>query len=47
MSVTDVLVSSAENFNITTLDHMMMNKAFVGDTGHFNNVIDLAGSEGL
>ena len=47
MSVTDLIVSSTENFNIITLDHMMMKKALVGDTGHFHNVIDLAGSEGL
>ena len=39
----------AGNFNIITLDHMkkLKNNAFVGNTGHFDNEIDLAGSEGL
>ena len=44
-----IWVSSAGNFNITTLVHRkkMMNKAIVGNTGHFHNEFDLGGSEGL
>ena len=37
------------NSNISTLDHRKMtkNSALVGNTGHFDNEIDLVGSEGL
>ena len=39
MSEIDIFVSSTGNFNIITLDHMklMENRAFVGNTGHFDN----------
>ena len=49
MSEFDIFVSSAGNFNFGTLDHVkkLTNNAFVGNTGHFDNEIDLAGSEGL
>ena len=37
------------NFNIITLDHVkkLKNNAFVGNTGHFDDEIGLADSEGL
>ena len=49
MSEIDIVVSSTGNCNISTLDHLkkLKNNAFVGNTGHFDNEIDLAGSEGL
>merc|ERR1712066_902032 len=41
----DIFVSSTGNFNIITLDHMkkMKNNAIVGNIGHFDNEIDMAG----
>ena len=41
------MYSSTSNFDIITLDHMKVNTAIVGNTGHFRNEMDLAGSEGL
>merc|ERR1711948_110992 len=43
----DIFVSSTGNFNIITLDHMkkMKNNAIVGNIGHFDNEIDMAGLE--
>jgi len=45
----DIFVSSTGNFNIITLDHMkkMKNNAIVGNIGHFDNEIDMAGLEGF
>ena len=45
----DIFVSSTGNFNISIFDHMkkLKNNALVGNTGHFDNEIDLAGWEGL
>merc|ERR1711979_66284 len=45
----DIFVTWAGNFNIITLDHMkkMKNNAIVGNIGHFDNEIDMAGLEGL
>jgi len=45
----DIFVSATGNFNIITLDHMkkMKNNAIVGNIGHFDNEIDMAGLEGL
>jgi adenosylhomocysteinase len=45
----DIFVSSTGNFNIITLEHMkkMMNNAIVGNIGHFDNEIDMAGLEGF
>merc|ERR1712078_108140 len=45
----DVFVSSTGNFNIITLEHMkkMKNNAIVGNIGHFDNEIDMAGLEGM
>ena len=46
MSEPDIFASSTCDFNISTVDHMkkLTNNAFVGNTGHVDN---LAGSEGL
>merc|ERR1712046_327357 len=43
----DIFVSSTGNFNIITLEHMkkMKNNAIVGNIGHFDNEIDMAGLE--
>merc|ERR1712232_1540813 len=43
----DIFVSSTGNFKIITLEHMkkMKNNAIVGNIGHFDNEIDMAGLE--
>merc|ERR1711939_291898 len=45
----DIFCSSTGNFNIITVDHMskMKNNAIVGNIGHFDNEIDMAGIEGF
>merc|ERR1719207_435658 len=45
----DIFVTTTGNFNIITLDHMkkMKNNAIVGNIGHFDNEIDMAGLEGM
>jgi len=45
----DIFTSCTGNFNIITLDHMkkMKNNAIVGNIGHFDNEIDMAGIENL
>merc|ERR1712054_335453 len=45
----DIFTSSTGNFNIITLEHMkkMKNNAIVGNIGHFDNEIDMAGLEGF
>merc|ERR1712199_123978 len=45
----DIFVSTTGNFNIIRLEHMknMKNNAIVGNIGHFDNEIDMAGLEGL
>merc|ERR1711966_112925 len=45
----DIFVSATGNFNIITVDHMakMKNNAIVGNIGHFDNEIDMAGLEGF
>jgi len=45
----DIFVSSTGNKDIITLEHMkkMKNNAIVGNIGHFDNEIDMAGLEGL
>jgi len=45
----DIFTTTTGNFNIITLDHMkrMKNNAIVGNIGHFDNEIDMAGLEGL
>merc|ERR1712224_272529 len=45
----DIFTSATGNFNIITLDHMkkMKNNAIVGNIGHFDNEIDMAGLENM
>merc|ERR1711982_165945 len=45
----DIFVSTTGNFKIITLEHMkkMKNNAIVGNIGHFDNEIDMAGLEGF
>merc|ERR1712066_528752 len=45
----DIFVSTTGNFNIITVEHMkkMKNNAIVGNIGHFDNEIDMAGLESL
>merc|ERR1711898_70076 len=45
----DIFTSATGNFEIITLEHMKMgkNNAIVGNIGHFDNEIDMAGLEGL
>merc|ERR1711937_545998 len=45
----DIFTSATGNFDIITLDHMkkMKNNAIVGNIGHFDNEIDMAGLEGF
>merc|ERR1711979_80146 len=49
VSEIDIFTSATGNFNIITLEHMkkMKNNAIVGNIGHFDNEIDMAGLEGL
>jgi len=45
----DIFTSATGNFDIITLAHMkkMKNNAIVGNIGHFDNEIDMAGIEGM
>jgi adenosylhomocysteinase len=45
VGVVDIFVSTTGNFNIITVDHMkrMKDKAIIGNIGHFDNEIDMAG----
>merc|ERR1712226_964674 len=45
----DIFVSATGNYKIVTLDHMkkMKNNAIVGNIGHFDNEIDMAGLEAI
>jgi adenosylhomocysteinase len=45
----DIFTSATGNYDIITLDHMkkMKNNAIVGNIGHFDNEIDMAGLEGM
>merc|ERR1711881_501855 len=45
----DIFVSTTGNFNIITVEHMkkMKNNAIVGNIGHFDNEIDMAGLEAV
>ena len=47
VSETDIFASPTDNFNIITLDHLLKNNAFVGNTAYLDNGIDFAGSEVL
>ena len=44
-STADIFITATGNFNIITADHMarMKDKAIVGNIGHFDNEIDMAG----
>merc|ERR1712182_137993 len=48
MGEIDIFVSTTGNFNIITCEHMkkMKKNAIVGNIGHFDNEIDMAGLEG-
>jgi len=43
----DIFITTTGNFNVITVDHMkrMKDKAIVGNIGHFDNEIDMAGLE--
>ena len=45
VSTADIFVTATGNFNIITVEHMkrMKDKAIVGNIGHFDNEIDMAG----
>src|SRR5690606_34385595 len=45
VSEADIFITATGNFNIITADHMarMKDKAIVGNIGHFDNEIDMAG----
>jgi len=45
----DIFVSATGNYGIITIEHMksMKNNAIVGNIGHFDNEIDMAGLEGF
>jgi adenosylhomocysteinase len=45
LETADVFITATGNFNIITADHMarMKDKAIVGNIGHFDNEIDMAG----
>merc|ERR1739846_157439 len=45
----DIFTSATGNFDIITVEHMkkMKNNAIVGNIGHFDNEIDMAGLEGF
>merc|ERR1712019_106953 len=45
----DIFTSATGNFNIITLEHMkkMKNNAIIGNIGHFDDEIDMAGLEGF
>jgi len=49
VSYIDIFCSSTGNFDIITVGHMakMKNNAIVGNIGHFDNEIDMAGLEGF
>jgi adenosylhomocysteinase len=45
VSTADIFITATGNYNIITADHMarMKDKAIVGNIGHFDNEIDMAG----
>merc|ERR1712157_209638 len=48
LSEVDLVITTTGNFNIIRLEHMekMKNNAIVGNIGHFDNEIEMAGLEG-
>ena len=49
LDTADLFITATGNFNIITADHMsrMKDKAIVGNIGHFDNEIDMAGVENM
>jgi adenosylhomocysteinase len=49
VGIADVFVTTTGNYNIITADHMsrMKDKAIVGNIGHFDNEIDMAGLKAI
>ena len=47
LETADIFITTTGNFNIIMAEHMskMKNNAVVGDIGHFDNEIDMAGVE--
>jgi adenosylhomocysteinase len=45
VSLADIFITATGNFNVLTVEHMrrMKDKAIVGNIGHFDNEIDMAG----
>jgi adenosylhomocysteinase len=45
VSTADIFITATGNLNVITVDHMrrMKDKAIIGNIGHFDNEIDLAG----
>ena len=45
VSTADIFITATGNYNVLTVDHMstMKDKAIVGNIGHFDNEIDMAG----
>ncbi len=45
VDIADIFITTTGNFNVITIDHMekMKDKAIVGNIGHFDNEIDMAG----
>jgi adenosylhomocysteinase len=45
VSYADIFITATGNFNVLTVEHMrrMKDKAIVGNIGHFDNEIDMAG----
>ena len=48
VATADIFITATGNRDVVTIDHMrrMKNKAIVGNIGHFDNEIDMAGLEG-
>jgi adenosylhomocysteinase len=49
VTTADIFITATGNFNVITVDHMrrMKDKAIIGNIGHFDNEIDLAGLKKL
>jgi adenosylhomocysteinase len=45
IGVADIFITATGNFNVITVDHMrrMKDKAIIGNIGHFDNEVDMAG----
>jgi adenosylhomocysteinase len=49
VATADIFITATGNFNVITVEHMrrMKDKAIIGNIGHFDNEIDLAGLKRL